>query len=144
MAGHCQAKILMRKALHAGRPAGPPVAAGQGARRTGRRPRAGPRQITISGGILRPTLRPGPIRPLFRVLGIVVGPVVLAGGALMVLLDLHGARAASWPAWSRALHVGLWLGLGNMLLGWLIVHVARSGHDPYVIVDEEPPPRHES
>lgn len=134
----------MRKTLHAGRPAGPTVAAGPFARRTGGRRRSGPRQITISGGILRPTLRPGPIRPLFRVLGIVVGPVVLAAGALMVLLDLHGAKAASWPAWSRALHVGLWLGLGNMLLGWLIVHVARSGHDPYVIVDEEPPPRHES
>jgi hypothetical protein len=90
------------------------------------------------GGILRPTLQPGPIRPLFRLCGLVIGPVLLAGGALMVLLDLHGATAAGWPAWSRRLHPGLWLGLGNLALGWLILHVARSGYDPYVVADEDP------
>jgi hypothetical protein len=67
-----------------------------------------------------------------------VGPALLAAGALMMLLDLRGVTAASWPAWSRPLHAGLWLGLGNLVMGWLILHVARSGHDPYVIVDEEP------
>jgi hypothetical protein len=102
------------------------------------------RQITIPGGNLRPTLQPGPIRPVFRILGLVVGPVLLAAGALMILLDTRGVTAAGWPVWSHRLHAGLWLGLGNVIMGWLILRVARSGHDPYVIVDEEAsPPRPE-
>jgi hypothetical protein len=90
------------------------------------------------GGNLQPTPQPGPVRLVFRLLGLVVGPLLMVGGALMVLLDLRGATAAGWPAWSRPLHSGLWLGLGNLGMGWLILRVSRSGHDPYVIVDEEP------
>jgi hypothetical protein len=99
----------------------------------------------LAGGNLRPTLQPGPVRPIFRILGLVIGPLLLAAGGLMMLLDTRGVTAASWPVWSRRLHLGLWLGLGNAVMGWLIVHVSRRGQDPYVIVDEElPPPRSEA
>lgn len=81
-------------------------------------------------------LKPGPVRPLFRVLGWVIGPLLLGVGALLVFLDLRGVSAAGWPVWSRRLHPGLWLGLGNLALGWIVLRGARTGTDPYVISDE--------
>ncbi|HEX3232874.1 MAG TPA: hypothetical protein VHR41_01670 [Gemmatimonadales bacterium] len=81
-------------------------------------------------------LKPGPVRPFFRLLGWVVGPLLLAAGALLVLLDLRGVFAAGWPPWSRRIHPGLWLGLGNLALGWIVLRGARTGSDPYVIPDE--------
>ena len=77
-----------------------------------------------------PIVRPGPVRPLFRALAWVLGPLLLAAGALMVMLDLHGEKAGTWPAWSGRVHSGLWLGLGNLVLGWLVLSAARTGRDP--------------
>ncbi len=84
---------------------------------------------------MSPLLRPGPVRPLFRGLAWVFGPLLVGAGALMVLLDLHGVSAAGWPAWSRQVHTGLWLGLGNLGIGWMILSAARTGRDPYLIDD---------
>jgi hypothetical protein len=87
-----------------------------------------------------PLVRPGPVRAPFRLLAWVLGPLLLAAGALMMFLDLRGVRAAGWPAWSRQVHVGLWLGLGNFILGWLVLIAARTGRDPSVDDGEHPPP----
>jgi hypothetical protein len=84
-----------------------------------------------------PLVRPGPVRPVFRALAWVLGPLLLAAGALMVLLDLHGEKAAHWPAWTDRMHSGLWLGLGNLVLGWLVLAAARTGRDPSI--DEDVP-----
>ena len=87
-----------------------------------------------------PLVRPGPVRPLFRALAWVLGPLLLAAGALMAILDLRGVKAATWPAWSRQVHPGLWLGLGNFILGWLVLSAARTGRDPSVEDDQSLPP----
>lgn len=82
-------------------------------------------------------LQPGPVRPLFRILAWVLGPLVLASGLLMIVLDLRGVTAQGWPAWSHQVHTGLWLGLGNVAIGWIVLSAARTGRDPYLVVDEE-------
>jgi hypothetical protein len=83
------------------------------------------------------SLRPGPVRPVFRVLAWVLGPLLMASGILMAILDLRGVSASGWPAWSRHVHTGLWLGLGNLAIGWIVFSAGRSGRDPYVIADED-------
>lgn len=80
---------------------------------------------------MSPHLRSGPVRPLFRGLAWVLGPLLLGAGGLMILLDLRGTGAAGWPVWSRRAHAGLWLGVGNCILGWLVLFAARTGRDPY-------------
>lgn len=80
---------------------------------------------------MSPLVRSGPVRPLFRVLAWVLGPLLLLAGGLMILLDLRGTGAAGWPVWSRRAHAGLWLGVGNCILGWLVLSAARTGRDPY-------------
>jgi hypothetical protein len=87
-----------------------------------------------------PLVRPGPVRPPFRVLAWVLGPLLIAAGGLMMFLDLRGVRAAGWPTWSRQVHAGLWLGLGNFILGWLVLSAARTGRDPSVDGDAGSPP----
>jgi len=80
-------------------------------------------------------LRPGPVHPVFRALAWIFGPLLLGAGALMIILDLHGAGAAGWPTWSRRVHSGLWLGLGNVGIGWILLSAARTGRDPYLVAD---------
>ena len=87
-----------------------------------------------------PLVRPGPVRPVFRALAWVLGPLLLAAGALMMLLDLVGEKAAGWPAWSGRVHAGLWLGLGNFILGWVVLLAARTGRDPSMDDDGGTPP----
>jgi hypothetical protein len=81
-------------------------------------------------------LKAGPVRPIFRAFAWVLGPLLLVAGALLVFLDLRGVSAAGWPAWSRRIHPGLWLGIGNLALGWILLRGARTGSDPYVTPDE--------
>jgi hypothetical protein len=78
-----------------------------------------------------PRLKSGPVRPLFRAFAWVLGPLLVAAGMLMAILDLHGVNARGWPAWSQRVHTALWLGLGNVALGWLLLRAARTGVDPY-------------
>jgi phosphoglycerol transferase MdoB-like AlkP superfamily enzyme len=92
------------------------------------------------GGLVSPRLKSGPVRPLFRLLALVVGPLLLCAGLLLVILDLRGVNAQGWPVWSRRLHAALWLGLGNLVLGWRILHAARTGVDPYDVAAGEHPP----
>ena len=80
-------------------------------------------------------LQPGPVRPLFRVLAWVLGPLLIASGLLMMILDLRGVNARGWPAWSRMVHTGLWLGLGNLVIGWIVFSAGRTGRDPYVVAN---------
>jgi hypothetical protein len=61
----------------------------------------------------------------------------MGSGVLMAILDLRGVTASGWPAWSRQLHTGLWLGIGNLAIGWIVFSAGRTGRDPYVIPDEE-------
>ena len=82
-------------------------------------------------------LQPGPVRPLFRLLAWVVGPVLMASGVLMMVLDLHGVTAHGWPGWSRQVHTGLWLGLGNLAIGWIVLSAARTGRDPYLVAEDK-------
>jgi hypothetical protein len=82
-------------------------------------------------------LSPGPVRPVFRVLAWVLGPLLMASGLLMMVLDLRGVNAHGWPAWSRMVHTGLWLGLGNLAIGWIVFSAGRTGRDPYVIADDQ-------
>ncbi|MGH7512641.1 MAG: hypothetical protein ACREOQ_06940 [Gemmatimonadales bacterium] len=84
-----------------------------------------------------PSLRPGPVRPLFRALAWVLGPLLMGSGVLMAILDLRGVTASGWPAWSRQLHTGLWLGIGNLAIGWIVFSAGRTGRDPYVVTDED-------
>ena len=67
-----------------------------------------------------------------------VRPGILAG-ALMVVLDLIGRHPRGWPDWSRAIHLGLWLGLGNLFIGMLILRTARTGKDHYTVAGDQPP-----
>ena len=62
-------------------------------------------------------LKSGPVRPMFRALAWVLGPLLVAAGVLLVILDLRGVTAHGWPVWSHRLHTALWLGLGNLALG---------------------------
>ena len=69
----------------------------------------------------------------------VLGPLLLGAGALLVALDLIGRHPRGWPPWSHAIHLGLWLGLGNFVMGMLILKTARTGRDPYTPPDEGSP-----
>ena len=80
---------------------------------------------------MSPRLKSGPVRPLFRAFAWVLGPLLVAAGMLMVILDLRGVNARGWPVWSQRVHTALWLGLGNVALGWLLLRAARTGVDPY-------------
>jgi hypothetical protein len=73
------------------------------------------------------------VRPMFRAIAWVLGPLLLCAGALLVVLDLIGRHPRSWPAWSHTIHLGLWLGLGNLFIGMLILRTARTGRDHYTI-----------
>jgi hypothetical protein len=75
---------------------------------------------------------------MFRALAWVLGPLLLAAGALMVVLDLVGRHPRGWPDWSRTIHLGLWLGLGNLFIGMLILRTARTGKDHYTIAVDQP------
>jgi hypothetical protein len=83
------------------------------------------------GGALSPRLTSGRVRPAFRILALVLGPLLLVAGLLLVFLDLSGVNAHGWPVWSQRIHTALWLGLGNFALGWKLLRVARTGVDPY-------------
>ena len=83
--------------------------------------------------------RATPVRPAFRLLAWVLGPLLLGAGVLLVVLDLIGRRPRGWPVWSHTFHLGLWLGVGNFVIGMLILRTARTGKDPYTVraVDHE-------
>ncbi len=80
-------------------------------------------------------MRSTPVKPVFRMLAWILGPLLLGAGALLVGLDLIGRHAQGWPPWSHRIHLGLWLGLGNAVIGLLILRTARTGKDPYTIRD---------
>ena len=80
-----------------------------------------------------------PVRPVFRALAWVLGPLLLGAGLLLIVLDLIGRRPHGWPPWSHSAHLGLWLGVGNFIIGLLIMRTARTGHDPYTISEVENP-----
>ncbi len=88
-------------------------------------------------------LTSGPVRPLFRVVGWVLGPLLLAAGALLILLGLRGVDAHGWPAWAHRVRLPVWLGLGNVVIGWLLLGAARTGVDPYAadLDPDRPSPR---
>jgi hypothetical protein len=65
----------------------------------------------------------------------------MAAASLMVLLDLTGNTAHGWPLWSERMHVGLWLGLGNLIMGRMLWRAARSGRDPYLVAERRRVPR---
>jgi hypothetical protein len=75
-------------------------------------------------------LKSGPVRPVFRAVAWVLGPLLVVAGVLLVILDLRGVNAHGWPLWSQRVHTALWLGLGNLALGWLLLRAARTGVDP--------------
>jgi hypothetical protein len=75
---------------------------------------------------------------MFRALAWVLGPLLLGAGALMVALDLIGRHPRGWPEWSRTIHLGLWLGLGNLFIGMLILRTARTGRDHYTVAADAP------
>lgn len=85
---------------------------------------------------MSPRLKSGPVRPVFRAFAWVLGPLLLTGGALLVILDLRGVKAHGWPLWSQRVHTALWLGLGNLTLGWLLLPAARTGVDPYDVAED--------
>lgn len=72
------------------------------------------------------------VRPAFRVLAWILGPLLVGAGCLLIGLDLLGRRPRGSPGWAHAIHAGLWLGLGNLALGYVIFRAARTGKDPYV------------
>ena len=82
----------------------------------------------------------GRVRPVFRAVAWILGPLLVAAGLLLVFLDLRGVNAHGWPHWSQRLHTALWLGLGNIALGWLLLRAARTGVDPYHVADDTQPP----
>lgn len=75
-------------------------------------------------------LKSGPVHPVFRAVAWVLGPLLVAGGVLLIISDLRGVNAHGWPVWSQRVHTALWLGLGNCALGWLLLSAARTGVDP--------------
>ena len=81
--------------------------------------------------------RSTPVRPVFRVLAWVLGPLLLGAGLLLVVLDLSGRRPRGWPPWSHNAHLGFWLGVGNFFIGLLILKTARTGRDPYTVTPDE-------
>ena len=83
------------------------------------------------------SLRPGPVRPVFRIIAWMLGPLLMGSGLLMIILDLGGVSAKGWPAWSRQVHPGLWLGLDNLAIGWIVLSAGRTGRDPYLIADDK-------
>ena len=87
---------------------------------------------------MSPLLRSGPVRPLYRALAWVLGPLLMSAAGLMILLDLTGNTAHGWPVWSERMHVGLWLGVGNLVMGRIIWRAARSGRDPYPAEEHQP------
>lgn len=78
------------------------------------------------------------LRSPFRMVAWVVGPILIGAGALMVVLDLLGRQAHGLPAWTHSIHAGLWLGLGNLVLGYVILRAARTGRDPYTERERDP------
>lgn len=78
-----------------------------------------------------------PVRPVFRALAWVLGPLLMGAGLLLMVLDLIGRRPRGWPPWSHMMHLGLWLGLGNLLIGMLIWRTARTGRDHYTVAPLE-------
>lgn len=78
-----------------------------------------------------------PVRPVFRALAWVLGPLLLGAGVLLIVLDLIGRHPRGWPPWSHMVHLGLWLGVGNFFIGMLILRTARTGKDPYTVTTGE-------
>ncbi len=78
------------------------------------------------------TRRHRPVRPVFRILAWILGPLLIAAGALLMVLDLLGRHPHGSPIWTTTIHAGMWLGVGNMILGYVILRAARTGRDPYV------------
>jgi hypothetical protein len=72
---------------------------------------------------LKATRQPTTVRPFFRVLGFVVGPVMLLGGLIVLAFSVR--------SWAEGKEFIL-LGLGSVAVGILITRAAITGRDPYL------------
>ena len=75
---------------------------------------------------------PGPVRPFFRKLGLVAGPLMILGGVGFLGLSVESLIVDGSQNWWANNRDFVGTAGGCLWLGYMILRAARSGKDPLV------------
>ena len=75
---------------------------------------------------------PANVRPFFRVLGFLAGPLMLLGGLVFVGMSLRTLIVSGFHGWWSEDREFTITGLGCLAIGFLITRAAVTGTDPYL------------
>ena len=76
--------------------------------------------------------RSSAVRPFFRLLGFVAGPLMLVGGLTVLGVSLWALSANGLHNWWAQNSAFIVLGVGSLAIGVLILRAAITGRDPYL------------
>jgi hypothetical protein len=79
-----------------------------------------------------PPVDAGAVRPVFRLLGGVLGPLLMLTGSFISFIIAQSLLSEGWDGWSGFGLSLLGTGLGSILVGVLFFRAAWTGRDPYV------------
>jgi hypothetical protein len=81
------------------------------------------------------TSPPVRVRPVFRLLGFIAGPLMLLGGLLFIGISLSSLFEDGVRTWWLSNHGFVLAGIVCMLIGILITRAAITGQDRYIFGD---------
>jgi len=80
---------------------------------------------------------PGYVRPAFRIIGYVLGPLLILSGGSEIVLAVLKIATSGWRVWWSDDRGLTFTGVGTISLGILIAKAAWTGWDPYVTRDHD-------
>jgi len=75
---------------------------------------------------------PTTVRPFFRILGLVAGPLMLLGGVAFLGMSLWALVTNGFHRWWSGNREFTVTGFGGLAIGFLITRAAVTGRDPYL------------
>jgi hypothetical protein len=96
------------------------------------RDRLGPHRIQTTATVdLKMIQSPTTVRPFFRALGFVAGPLMLLGGVAFLGMSFYALMRNGAHGWWSGNWEFTVTGIACLALGILITRAAVTGHDPY-------------
>jgi hypothetical protein len=73
----------------------------------------------------------GTVRRPFRIIGAVLGPVLVLGGLLFLAVSLWGLVRDGWRGWWHEWALLVPAAAGELVIGYIIIRASITGRDPY-------------